>query len=837
MLNLRKLVKNYDDSARSFAELVPWMGLIAPHVILNKDGSLLVVCEFNGLDSEGLEQFAVDQASAVVERGMRLLDERFTVWWTMDRRRTNLYPAGNFGNPVSAMVDSVWREHYIGCGQYTNRTYLSLLYTPPGGIEGLFEKVAHYVKAEGMPLGRAIGETLRSVLFDRAAFKYEARQLETYLAEFSEKVEAFLTLLGSLNIRRLVDEELLGFLHRRASPTSEAQRINIPRVPLYLDSLLPGDTLISRGDTLLFRGTEDRHVGAVSVKDWPSFTAPGLIDGLMALPGEITVTQIMRLSSKSGARSFVQDVERHNRNVAKSLLTYVGEAMTKEESRKVDLGRIAMAEDASTALTEMTTEGRAYGHYNLTVLAYGKTEAEADQLATQVKGLLNDRQFVAVRENMHLLSCFAGSLPGQAGALVRWHFVSTGNLSDLAPVRGLSVGQAINEHFTNQFGSPEAPVPSLTALPTEFSTPYYFNFHSRDLAHTLVVGPSRAGKSAFMNYLIAQHQKYNPCHTFIFDKDYSCRIPTILQGGTHIDMTGERSPIVPLNPMLLLNDKEHWSWLAGWLEILIGARGYKLSAADSREIWTALGRMAEMPMETWRLATLGGMIPSHLHEQLEAWIGEGRRAKYFDNETDAFALGSFTCIEMKTLFQDPVLAAAFLEYAFYRISMTLDGRPALIYVEEAWFMLADERFAAKINDWLRTLAKRNAWLVLTTQSLDELANSSVFATIIDNIQTRIYLANPNARAHQSLYMEKFSLNAEQVKRIINATEKLNYYIVTPQLSRMVAVHLPPEVLAVVRSDEKAQNCFDRHATAGGPEWQINYLEEMAYGEVREKQAA
>lgn len=836
MLNLRRLVKNYDDSARSFAELVPWMGLVAPRVVLNKDGSLLMCFEFSGLDSEGLEQFAVDRASSLVEHGLRMFDERFTVWWTMDRRRTHVYPDGEFEHSVSQMVDRVWREHFVESGQYVNRHYLSVLYTPPGGIEGIFEKVAHFVKAEGLPFGKALAETLRSSLFDRAAFKYEARQLETFLIEFQDKVETFVQMTGDLDLRPLADEELLGFLHRRATPTSVAEEIAIPRVPLYLDTLLPGDSLVSRGDTLLFRGQSDRHVAAVSIKDWPDFTAPGVLDALMALPGEVTVTQIMRLASDEKSRSFVQDVERHNRNVAKSLLTYLSEAITHEESKKVDLGRVAMAEDAKEALTEMTTDGRRYGHYNLTVLAFGKTEQETDELAKHVVRLINQQRYVAVREYMHLLSCFAGSLPGQAGALVRWHFVSTGNLCDLAPVRTLAIGDPINAHFTEQFGSTAAPVPSLTALPTEFATPYYFNFHQSDLAHTLVVGPSRSGKSTFNNFLISQHQKYQPCHTFIFDKDYSCRIPTILQGGTHVDMAGEKGQTIPLNPMLLLRDKAHWGWLKSWVEILIGARGYQVSSADSREIWTALGRLAEMDPEMWRLRTLGTLVPRHLHEHLENWIGEGQRARYFDNAEDTFSLGSFTCVEMGGLFGDPVVATAFIEYAFYRIKMMLDGRPALIYIEEAWFMLDDPRFAAKVNDWLRTLAKKNAWLLLATQSLDEIAKSEIFATIIDNIPNRIYLPNANALAHRRMYTEKFGLNDEQLGRILNAIPKLNYYIVTPALSRMVAVRLPPEVLAVVRSDAKAQACFDRHQASGDPDWSINYMEEMAYGAVQKAAA-
>ncbi|CAM5523003.1 VirB4 family type IV secretion system protein [Thauera mechernichensis] len=829
VLNVRKLVKNYDDSAQSFAELIPWLGQIAPDVVICKDGSFLACFEYEGMDSEGVEQHLIDRASSLTEHALRTFDERFTVWWTLERKKTYRYPNGNFENEISSMVDHVWKQSFVESGQYVNRHFLSVLYTPPGGVDGVFEKIAYFTKTEQMGLWKAIAETIRSSLFRRNAFHYESSQLSIYLDEFTEQLAAFEQIVSDLSMKRLRDEDLLGFLYRRSTPTTSAEQIKRPNVPFYLDSYLNGSTLVGRGDTLYFHGERETHVAAVSIKDWPNTTFPGLLDDLMAVTGELVITQVLRVASTDASRRFIQDIERHNRNMAKSLKTYLVESFTKEESRQVDVGRIAMADDANDALTEISTVSRVYGHYNLTVLTYGSTANEADDLAKVVHRLLSQKRFVAIRENMHLLSCFAGAMPGQAGALVRWHFVSTANVCDLAPLRSLGIGNPINHHFTEQFSTEQFPIPSLTVFPTEYSTPYFFNFHQSDLAHTLVVGPSRSGKSIFNNFLISQLQKYYPCHTFIFDKDYSSRIPTILQGGTHVDLAGDKATRIPLNPMLLLEDKKHWTWLSSWIEDLIGARGYAITSADTREIWLAIGRLAELPRSMWRLVTLGSMIPSHLHEHLEQWIGEGAKAHYFDNEVDSFDLGSFTCVEMGKLFQDTTVAKAFIDYAFFRISLKLDGRPALIYLEEAWFLLEEEGFAAKVNDWLRTLGKRNAWILMATQSLDEIANSKIFTTIIDNIPNRIYLPNSNAFAHYEMYTQKFGLNDTQIGRIQSAVPKYNYYIVTPALSRMVCVPLQPEILAVVRSDSKAQRVFDRHYTSGVDTWKINYLEEMVDG--------
>ncbi|MCK9985439.1 MAG: type IV secretion system protein TrbE [Azoarcus sp.] len=831
MLNLRKLVKSYDDSARAYAELVPWMALVEPGIVLNKDGSLLACFEFDGVDVEGREGYEVDAVSAAAEHAMRITcDERISLWWTLDRRRTNVYPDGQFENPVSAQVDEWWRENFFAAGQFRNRHFLSVLYTPPGGIEGVFEKIAHYTKVEGLSFFAAAGETIKSSLFGRAAFRYEHRQLVTYINEFQNRLQSFSRTLSESGFRLLEEEDLLGFLHRRASPASTAERIRVPDTPAYLDAYLTGNLLVERGDTIAFRGTRDRHAAAVSIKGWPRRgTMPGVIDGLLAMPFEVTVSQVMRISSLEKTRKYIQDVERHNRNMSKPLKAVISEAFTHQESQQLDIGRVAMANDASEAMTSLSTDSRIFGHYNFTVFAFGESEREADAMAREIQGYLDRIEFVSVRETMHLMSCYAGSMPGQAGALVRWHFVSTGNLADLAPVRGLGVGDPHNRHFTEQFSTPDQPIPSLTALPTEFATPYYFNFHQSDLAHTLVVGPSRKGKSTFVNFLITQHQKYTPCHTFIFDKDYSCRIPTILQGGTHVDLAGEHGGKVALNPLKLVGDKNNWAWITKWLELLITSRGYQITAEDDISIGAAITNMAGLPESEWRLLSLALLLPKHLHEQLRRWVGDGPLARFFDNDDDTFSLGAFNCMEMGRLFDEPIVARAFIEYAFYRIARALDGRPALIYVEEAWFMLEDDRFAAGLNNWLRTLAKKNAWVVMATQSLDELARSDVFVPILENMPNRIYLPNPEIVANRELYSDKFGLNEEQMRRIQHARPKLHYYITTPLLSRMVEVSLPPHILAVVRSDAKAQKVFNRHQASNDPHWMANYLEEMVNG--------
>lgn len=828
MLNVKKIARNYEDSARSYAELVPFMAQIAPGMVINKDGSLLVSYAMAGVDQEGLPQSEVDRYANLVEHAFRGFTERFTVWFTVDRRRIEEYPESKFADPVSAWVDEHWHHQFATRGQFQNFLYLSVLYTPPGGADGYMEKVAHFVKNDGASVLTALVRAAITSISKQRTFDFEANQLLAFIADFEEKLSSFEQTVLDVDLQRLQDSELLGFMHRRCSPTSYQERVKVPEIPAYLDSYLPGDQLISRGDTLRFRGPDgDKHIAAMSLKDWPDWTHPGILDDLLAIPGELTISQVYRFADNIKAKNFIEGVEKHNRAMQKTLLGYLKEAVTHEESNQINHGRVLLAQDASDALTEMTSLNRSYGYYNLTVVTYGDSATEAETTLRNVNQVLQRRGYLTVRETMHLLSAFVGTIPGQWGELVRWYFVSSANIADLAPVRTLGIGKKTNDHFKDQRGD-GLEQPALTVLATEFNTPYFFNFHQSDLAHGLCIGPAGAGKTSFMNFLISQFQKYEPCSTIIFDKDYSCRIASVMQGGTHVDMGHNSDSQVKLNPMRLLGEAHSRSWLTNWLEMLLTSKGYRMKSADLDNLKNALDQVSAQPKEMWRLQSLSPFLSRELKEELHPWVSSGAYAKFFDNAEDTFEVGTKTCVEMGGLFTNPTIATLFIDYAFYCIQQRLDGRPTLIYIEEAWFMLANEQFARGIDNWLRTLRKKNAFVVMATQSIQEIATSPIFATIIDNIPNRIFLPNAHAMTHADMYRDLFQLNDEQINRIRNAIPKRNYYIVTPKMSRMVDVSLPKEIMAVVRSDTRAQNVFVKHWHSGEADWRNNYLKEILH---------
>src|SRR3546814_17835146 len=89
-----------------------------------------------------------------------------------------------------------------------------------------------------------------------------------------------------------------------------------------------------------------------------------------------------------------------------------------------------------------------------------------------------------------------GSIPGHAYADLRRPLVTSLNLCDMLPISANWSGPTINSHLSDvaaDRGEP-SPVPPLMHTRTDGTTPFRFDLHQGDVGHTMVIGPTGAGK-------------------------------------------------------------------------------------------------------------------------------------------------------------------------------------------------------------------------------------------------------------------------------------------------------------------------------------------------------
>ena len=82
---------------------------------------------------------------------------------------------------------------------------------------------------------------------------------------------------------------------------------------------------------------------------------------------------------------------------------------------------------------------------------------------------------------------------------LRTPILNTVTFSHLIPSSAIWAGENYNKHLQ---------APPLIYTQTDGSTPFYFNLHVGDVGHTLILGPTGAGKSVLLGTIASQWRKY-----------------------------------------------------------------------------------------------------------------------------------------------------------------------------------------------------------------------------------------------------------------------------------------------------------------------------------------
>lgn len=844
MLSFLKVARDHAESSRGMNELVPAMLLITHDLVMNKNGSLTAMFNMLGVDLEGKTQASYDGTAQNQEHAFASFDERIVLDQYVDHRVSREYPDGDFTDAISNGINEAWKVQFTQGHQFRTRLTLAITFTPPKGAEGLFDRISGLITKEGLNWPSALAAALRAHFTPASEIAHTANEFTVFISEFEEQLSAFSSAFDCGRLIRLEREALLGALYRRINLEPEVENVSIPDAPIYLDSLLSATTVQvdpTTSNVLRFDGVSRRFVGALTVKDWPTESFPGMLDQMLAIPGEFIIHHSFRFVSQSAADDYTTRMEAHHRGLSVKFTDVIRQAVTGNPPERYDEGRLVLASQAADARASITAIKQRFGWYHFSVLAIGDTPEEVNETLGEIKKALNRHEVVSIRESMALLSTYAGTIPANHDLLVRWFFFSSATLADLAHVRLFTSGSLWNDHYSRQSRKPE---PTLTAFPTQHNTPVFFSTHLDDLAHTLIVGPPGSGKTVIVNFMLSQFRKYPGGRVFVFDKDRSCQITTLLQGGKHINLMASENRGL-MNPYSLLRDRDslgnliHLSWLIRFTVYLLESQSERKLSAESKEleqVERAIISVAQLEPRFWRLSAIFGLFNegSPLKNRLSPWIQGNDRGHFFDNEVDTFDFGTFTTIEMGALLErDPVAAIAVLDYAVYQISLSLADDttdPTIIYIEEVWFMLKNPAFEQIIENWLRVLRKKNAALWFATQALQELAGSNISAAILNSVPTRIFCPNDDARSEQNykLYTQDFGLNNTQVDQIQKAQRKTNYLLVQGGFSRMVWARFDPTILACLRSDKLAHKVFAKwHAqSTTEPEWTLKYIEEM-----------
>ncbi len=728
----------------SAAHFIPYRCHWNSDTILTHKEELVRVIKIKGFAFETADDIDIDlkkNARNNLLKGMS--SGNFTLHFHTIRRKEKGFPDGEMPEKFSDRVNREWAQKHSNDKSFINEHYFTLVRGSDTSGIAVLEHIAKKLQHKA----------------DKTSWENYMRDGYDELDEMTERI---LNGFGNYGPRVLglaetedgVTSEILEFLSRLVN-CGYSQPMTVPLG--QISHHLPVSRLYFGNKSIEAHHPHAvKYAGLVSIKEYRPSTHAGVFDGFMQMPFELIISQSF---------SFI------NRMVAIS-------SMQLQQRRLVQSEDVAVSQiqEIDSALDSAMSGEFGFGNHHMTVLCIEDTPKALESALSLAVVELSNTGITGVREKMNLEPAFWAQLPCNADYMARRSVVNTLNIASFASFHNYPSGKRKKNHWGD----------AVTVLNTVSGTPYFFSFHVRDVGHSMIIGPTGAGKTVLLNFLCAQAQKFN-CRLFFFDKDRGAEIFIRAIRGRYIIPNAAKTS--GFNPFQLEDNSTNRSFLIEFMKALVMIGDTPLPAHEVERINEAVQGNYKLPKEQRRLRNIAPFMglsgPGTLAGRLSMWHTGGSHSKLFDNEDDLIDFTSARSfgIEMAHILQDKVSIGPVLLYLFHRIQTSLDGSPTMLVLDEAWALIGNPVFAPKIKDWLKVLRKLNTFVVFATQSVEDAAKSSISDTLVQQTATQIFLPNLKATI---LYREVFMLSEREFNLVKTTDPSTRFFLVKQDNDGVIA---------------------------------------------------
>lgn len=688
-------------------------------IIVLDNGDLMLMLELDGRPFETSDVRDLNDWHSKLNGIWRNIhDERVSIWSHTLRMRVQDYPGGKFRSHFAAELDRKYYERMTGQRMFRNRFFLTVVVRPTVHAG---DKLWQLLQKKGE--GGNDGARMDAI----ELLEDKVRDLEKLLERVSP------ARLGTYEYRGLVFSEPMEVMNQVL--TGRYRRC--PVVRGHLGSSLYAARVIIGAESFEVREADHSMFGGIfGVREYPASTTPRQFESLLSVDFSFAITQSFTFLSRANAT----------------------ERFRLRQSQMVNAGDKALSQmdELIDAADDLQSNRFVLGdhHYTLTVFAPDLKRLR-DNMSV-ARAALADTGMVAAREGAALEAAYWSQLIGNFPWRARPAPLTSRNFAAFSPFHTFPAGHERGNHWG----------PAVALLGTSARSPYYFNFHSGDLGHTMVVGPSGGGKTVLVNFLMAQLEKFDARHIFI-DKDQGAEIFVRASGGTYLALkNGEPTGFSPIKA--LDDTPEHKAFLGRFIRQLVKSETAGISVQEELLIDQGIDAVMKLPRDKRSLSALRSVLgvadAGGVGARLEKWTQEGSLGWVFDNHEDSIAMEQrFVGFDMTDFLENAEIRTPVMMYLFERIDALLTGERMVIAIDEFWKALADPAFTAFAQDGLKTYRKRNAFLVFATQSPADALRSSISHSILEQVATKIFLPNPFGQRRD--YVDGFSLSEAEFKLV------------------------------------------------------------------------
>jgi type IV secretion system protein VirB4 len=725
---------------------VPLSSHVAADVVKTTGGDYLVAWRLDGLPFVGREEWELEHRHSTFNRMLQTLrapDFANVAFWTHDiRRRRPITGGGRFHGAFNQSLSDAYFASLADKDALQNELYLTLIYRPVVAGRRLVERSADLprlraIEQQAIERLHELAGSVEAVLKD-----YSPRRLAVYERDngvvFSEVLELYGYVLNRL------DEPV---------PVLSAPIADYLPVSRHTFSARTGDFVVATPS-----GTH--HYGAIlNVKEYTDATWPGILNGLKYLAFEYVLTQSF---SPMGRQDALRVLDR-----TKGMMVSSGDRA------------VSQIAELDLAMDQLASGNFVLGEYHFSLAIHAASQEALSRHVAEARAELSNAGFVSAKEDLAVASAFYSQLPGNWRYRTRLANVSSLNFLGLSPLHNFAAGK----RGRNPWGE------CVTTLQASNGQPYYFNFHAthpaedsfgeKALGNTLVIGKSGTGKTALVNFLLAQSQKLDPAPTvFFFDKDRGAEIFVRACGGNYLAL--ENGCPTGFNPLQCERTEANVQFLAELVKSLAGKAAY--TAREDEDVFRAVEGILDTPMHLRSMTNLQKSLPNMgddgLYARLRKWTAGNSLGWVFDNPQDTVDLSRANIIgfDYTDLLENAEVRVPVVRYLLHRLEGIIDGR-RLVYVMDEFWKILDGGGALKdfARNKQKTIRKQNGLGIFATQSPEDALASDIAAALVEQTATLVLLPNPNANRED--YVEGLKLTDAEYRVVVSLDERSRCFLV------------------------------------------------------------
>ena len=712
---------------RSAEAYLPYLGHVAPGAVLLNDSSLLAMGRLRGVPHE-LASAAERNAGARFLNGLwrNIADDTVTIGAHLVRhQQVEGLPGAVFHNQFAASLDQAYRGRVLQDRLYQNDWYLSVV-------------VAPRMPAGGQATGRQLNKAL-------ARFRKHGGAVDAFsLVSIEDLWTALARSLEGYDLQRLGLREQGGVLF---SEIAEALRLILTGdylpVPLLsgpLGNCIYTDRAIFGRYAYEIRSPGGSRYGAIfGLREYMAATHPGLFDALLPLPMSLVLSQSFGFLARPDALGKLS--LKANQMIA---------AGDKAASQIEGLG---------AAQDQLASGEFVMGSHHLSLAVYSDSLPELERLAGMARSELANAGAVVARESLGMEAAYFAQLPGNLDWRTRPGAIGSRNFSHLANFGAFPQGA-----HEGRWG------PAMIRFRTTAGTAYDFIPHVDDVGMTVIFGRIGSGKSTFLMTLLAM---FDQCLgdngiVFFFDKDRGGELLVrAIDGAYLVVRSGEPSGLVPLRG--LADNPADRQFLVRWIKALIQLDGHgALPPEDDARLARAVAAMMRLPV---RLRSLEGLRQflgwrdgRGAGARIERWCRGASLGWAFDGERDEVDIAArMVGFDLTAILGNPEVVNPAAQYLLYRIRSVIDGRRAVISLDECKAYLLHEQFREETEDFLLRGRKNNSVIILVTQEPEHLLEGTFGPTMVNQCFTKVFFRNPTA--DEEVHRGKLFLTEDEYRAI------------------------------------------------------------------------